>query len=419
MSVFRPQFVNIIGSGFAGIECALFLAGHGIKVHLFNVERENKEDYVDFVEKIEFEPSKKRKVFEQVLLKELEMLGSPLVRYALKENITFERKNYKMLIDYGRKMIEENENINVFPISISQINPSEITVIATGNHTSEKLMDFLIKYFGYMNCFKRVGIFPVFDKANETKMFKRSDKENRFYIPLSYEKYIRFINLIKYYSHEVDKDFNFEENTMEWLVNKGKDDLRNFAMRQIYVEGLEEKPYAVVRIKRTENGYRMDDVYSNYPQEFQEDIFKSLEPLKDAKLIKKADVVSSCLLNSKFIINGHSQSVKNENIFFAGSILGIDGALDNIATGLSAAININKYFNEYQMVPLPENTCIGAIMRELTSLEEVKPEMFFEDYRMLKNIENLDDKKLIDRLFASSAENLEKFKENYKHGKRI
>lgn len=420
MGIYRPQLVNVIGSGFAGIECALFLAGHGIKVHLFNVEREHKEnDYVDFVEKIQLNPSKKRKIFEEVLLKELNMLGSPLVRYALKEGLSFEISNYKKLIEYGREMVASNENIEVFPISVNQINPLEITVIATGNHTNEKLMDFLIQYFGYMNCFKKVGIFPIFTEVDESKLYKRSEDENRFYIPLTYEEYISFINLIKYYSHQVDSDFVFEENTMEWFVERGKDDLRNFAMRQTYVEGYDDKPYAVLRVKKNEHGYRIEYLSSKFSQEIQENIFHSLEPFKNSKLVKKADVVNSCLLNSKFVINEFYQSVLNENIFFAGSILGIDGALDNIATGLAAAININKYFNEYHMEPLPEGTCMAAITKALTSLNEVKPQVLFEDYKIITKDIDIEDKNIAEKLFEKSAINLEEFKERYKNGKRI
>ena len=37
------KFVNVIGCGFAGIETAMFLARHGVKVHVFNIvfEKEN------------------------------------------------------------------------------------------------------------------------------------------------------------------------------------------------------------------------------------------------------------------------------------------------------------------------------------------------------------------------------------------
>ena len=418
MGFYRPQFVNVIGSGFAGIECALFLAGHGIKVHLFSVEKENNQNFIEFVKKNKEIPSKKRQIFEKVLLRELNMLGSPLVKYALNENLLIEDENYNQIIKFGKEMIENNENINIFPISISEINPTEITVIATGNHTSEKLMDFLIDKLGYMNCFKKIGVFPIFSNVNESKLFKDRDDENKFYIPLSYEKYIRFINIIKHYSDEQNTDFVFEENTIEWLVSKGKDDLRNFAMRQIFIEGLDEKPYAVLRIKKIENGYRLDNIYSKLSQEAQEDIFRSLEALKYSTLVRKGDVANSCLLNSKFIINEFGQSVVNKNLFFAGSILGIDGALDNIATGLATGININKIFNDFQIEPLPQGTCIGAISKGLTSTKEIKPHLFFEDYDFLKNV-NIDDENIINKLFADSAVNLEKFKEKYKHGKRI
>ena len=191
---FRPQVVNVIGSGFAGIECALFLAGHGIKVHLFNSEKQKKSEQAKFAEEVELFTSKKRKIFENILLKELYMLGSPLVRFAMRDGVEFSYKNYQELVSYGKHMVENNENISVFPISVYEINPNEITVVATGNYTDEKLMDCLDKIFDGMNCFKKTGVFPVFQNVNEEKMYKKQDDENIFYIPLTYEKYIRFIN---------------------------------------------------------------------------------------------------------------------------------------------------------------------------------------------------------------------------------
>ena len=59
MRISKPQLVNVIGSGYAGIECALFLAGHGIKVHLFDDEKTYQFD--ELSQKFECNSTKKRK----------------------------------------------------------------------------------------------------------------------------------------------------------------------------------------------------------------------------------------------------------------------------------------------------------------------------------------------------------------------
>jgi len=111
--------------------------------------------------------------------------------------------------------------------------------------------------------------------------------------------------------------------------------------------------------------------------------------------------------------------VINNNIFFAGSILGIEGAIDSIATGLATAININKYFNDYQMQPLPKETCIGTIERKMISSKEIKPQVFLDDYGFLSNEEDLTKEDIVERYFQRSVMNLEKFKERYKNGKHV
>ena len=415
----KKQIVNVIGSGFSGIECSLFLASHGIKVHLFDDGKEYKPEEVK--KYIECNFSQKRKIFEEILLKELELLGSPLVRYKIESKQKFDTDYCQQLIKVGKDMIRNHENIQIFTTSVHQINPNEITVIASGNNTDERLIDFLIYYFGHMNCFKKIAVFPKFKNVDLSKLYKVDDGENRYYLPLNREEYNKFINKIKYF---VDKEmqnnrFSFIENTMEWLVDKGEEDLRNYAMIPIYISSLSEKPYAVLKFKETDKGLRLDEIGSKFSEEEQEIIFKSLKGFENAKLVKKADVINSCLLNSKFIINEFNQAVINNNIFFAGSILGIEGAIDSIATGLATAININKYFNDYQMQPLPKETCIGTIERKMISSKEIKPQVFLDDYGFLSNEEDLTKEDIVERYFQRSVMNLEKFKERYKNGKHV
>ena len=50
---FNRSFVNVIGCGFAGSECALTLAEHGVKVHVFDhqTNENNKEISADLLKK--------------------------------------------------------------------------------------------------------------------------------------------------------------------------------------------------------------------------------------------------------------------------------------------------------------------------------------------------------------------------------
>lgn len=415
----KPQFVNVIGSGFAGIECALFLAGHGIKVHLFDDGKTYKEDEV--VKYIECNSTQRRKVFEQVLIKELAFLGSPLIRFSSLDYKDYSYDYCSEIIKNGKKLVRENENISIFSTSVHQFNPNEITVIATGNNTDERLVDFLIYYFGYMNCFKKIPVFPKFQDVDLSLFHTIEGNVDRYYLPLDYDEYNAFIDKILevYEVESQNKYFTLVENTMEWFAIKGRDDLKNYAMMPVYLPNVTKRPYAVLKFKMTDKGLRLDDVCSKFDILSQIEVFTSLKGLNNAKLVKKTDVINSCLLNSKFVINEFNQAVINGNIFFAGSILGIEGAIDSIATGLTTAIHINKYFNDYQMVPLPKETCIGSIAKKIVSSNGIKPQIFLEDYGVISGNLNLHDQDIVDKLFNRSLAKFEEFKEKYKNGKHV
>lgn len=414
-----PQLVNVIGSGFAGIECALFLASHGIKVHLFDDGKEYKFDEIK--RNIECNSPRKRKIFEKVLLKELQLLGSPLARFKIEGEEEFGTEYCQKLLQIGKEMIKNHPNIEIFATCVHQINPNEITVIATGNNTDERLIDFLIYYFGHMNCFRKIPIYPKFKDVDMDKLYRIEGHENRYYLPLDKEEYDKLIEEIdKVLEIEMqNKYFSLVENTMEWLVDKGEDNLRNYSMMPVFIPELDYKPYAVLKFKKTDTGLRLDEVSSKFNILGQEQVFKQLKGFENAKIVKKADIINSCLLNSKFIINQFNQSVINENIFFAGSILGIQGAIDSIATGLATAININKYYNDCQMQPLPKETCIGAIGRKMVATNEIKPQVLLDDYGMVEEDEKLSDDEVTEKMFEKSVKGLEKFKEMYRNGKHV
>lgn len=412
---FNRSFINVIGCGYAGIECALFLAGHGHKVHIFDACKE----YKDYCNDCDF--AKKREVNEALLSRELSLLGSPLIK--AEEQLLLKGYNKKdlpeILLEIGKDMIKHNENIEYFEACVHEINPKEVTIIATGPNTDKKMFDFLLKQFGSMRCFSHMPVYPVLKKIDESRLLQKEFDDEFLYLPLNYQEYINFINhIVKGLNEEIDeKDFKLVENTMEDLVDKGKDNLKNYAMMPVLLKEINEKPYAVLKLRKTEKGFRIEEISSKFDLINQMQVFSSLNGFENSIIVKKADALDICFLNSRYVVNQFHQCFQNENIFFAGSILGITGYVDCIASGLYTALNVNKYFSDKQMIPLPRDSCIGMLAKRIVSSASIKPQPFIDDYGLIDD--NFEDEEIVSKTFRKSIDALAQFKEDYLNGKYV
>ena len=118
------------------------------------------------------------------------------------------------------------------------------------------------------------------------------------YLPLNYQEYIDFINhIVKGLNEEIDeKDFKLVENTMEDLVDKGKDNLKNYAMMPVLLKEINEKPYAVLKLRKTEKGFRIEEISSKFGLINQMQVFSSLNGFENSIIVKKADALDICFL---------------------------------------------------------------------------------------------------------------------------
>ena len=414
---FNRSIVNVIGCGFAGIECALFLAGHGIKVHIFDSDNNKNQDILtDYCE-----CQRKRKLNEEILKNELKFLGSPLI----KSQEIILNKGYnkdqicQLLLKIGKYMVKNNENISYFKANIHEINPNEITIIATGLNTDESMVNYLMNNLGSMRCFTNMPIYPVFQNINENLLYLGSEQDY-LYLPLTFEDYNNFVDKInklinqQAYYNKID----FIDNTLEDLAKKGKDCLKNYAMRPVLLDNLQWKPYAVIKFKKVDAGLMLEGVCSNLRLIDQLEIFHSLKEIKSAIMVRKAEIRKACFLNGKYVVNKFCQSLFNENLFFAGSILGISGYIDCIASGLYVGMSVNKFFKDQLMVSLPKDTCFGQFIEKIISSTSTKAHPFINDFDVINNLEG-DDKELIEKFFNISIEKLAKFKEDYIYGKHV
>lgn len=407
--------VNIIGSGYAGIEAALFLAGHGVKVHVFSNETMYKESGKAGAEN----KTLSGEVYEELLTKELCLLGSPLARKKKelkKQNVSCMDP---LLLSYGINMISDNENIEIFNANVREISPYEATIIATGQRTDDGLFDYLTNKYGTMKCVKALPIFPVVQGIEDAFVYERGED---FLVSLTEEEYSMIVSEISRQALEEKKEnenFRIHQNTIEDLALHFRENLRSYALmpQRVYDAGI--KPYATLTLRRCEEGFVMQNISSCLPPHRQEAIFKLLNALRNCKFVRYANINQGKFINPIHMANEFCQSVQEPNVFFAGGVLGLGGHTNSIASGLWTAMNVYKYLGRKQMVKMSPECAFGKLIQKLTKDTSVKIRPLITNDDLLTNNYIVNIEEYVNECYEKSVKALEKFKEEYKNGKYV
>lgn len=398
------NFVNVIGCGYAGIEAALFLAGHGIKVHVFGNEKLYREGKVS---------SFSKGVYQDLLRKELSLFGSPLSR---KEE-QLEREGHQkcleqLILTYGINLLKDNRNIEFFDANVCELNPGEINIIATGPRTEEKFFKSLSQRYGSMKCLNHVPKFPIITNIDSYMLYENRD--GTLAMPITRECYEMFEKMIVQIAQErkkKDKKFEIVPNTIEALALHGNETLRAYAMIPQRM-GVGIKPYACLYLIKKGEGYQIQNFASCLSEEEQLAILRSINVFRDCQVEECGEMISGTFINTLQMVNEYSQSKQDDNIFFAGGILGVAGHLNCIASGLWTALNVYKYIQGKRMVAMPEDCAIGRFIKKLTKENALKTRPLIRNSDIIEKMDDVDWEK-------KSLLALEKFKEEYKNAKYV
>lgn len=395
---FNKKFVNVIGSGFAGMECALFLASHGVNVHLFDCGKTYENDNLD-----EEQENKDR----ELLRRELQFLGSAMIGFEKDENGCY--RSQKEMLALGKQLLSEHVNINIHNACIYQLNPDEITILATGAYTDDRMVDYLVKTIGTIACNRQLFINPILNGVDTSKLVKTG--ENEFALPLSYQEYLDYINAVIDEINLMPEDFQLNERSLERLVSTDKDALKNYSLARTLGQG----EYADFHLQECEKGFEVKKIATKFDRDSQTRIFQKVEAFKNASLARSSKIVNCCQISSPYALTRLHSSQAQQNLFFSGSILGIGGYLDCIASGLYSGLCVLKYFDEKPMPNLPASTAIGALAEAIISPKR-KVGQRVEEFKL---IPLSDGENSIERLEYRSKNVLSKFKEEYLNGKHV
>lgn len=433
----KEKIVNVVGAGLAGCECAYKLANSGIKVKLYEMKKikkspAHKSD--NFAELVCSNSLKSDEITNAcgLLKKEMEILGSIFIeaahyaRVPAGQALAVDRDKFS---NYITKKIKSNKNIEIIDEEVENVDNLEgITVIATGPLTSDKLMKNISTLIGNDSLYFFDAAAPIveadsIDMSIAYEMDRYGSKEGGDYInlPMNKEEYLNFYNeLIKANQanrHEFDKLILFEGcMPIEEMAKRGEKTLVFGPLKPVGLDNPRtgEKNYAVVQLRAENNEKTMYNLVGfqtslSFPE--QKRVFSMIPGLKNANFIRYGVMHKNTYINGGNLLNSNFRLRKNENIYFAGQISGVEGYVESAASGLMVAISILKNMQD-ESITFPEDTMLGSLAKYV-STENKNYQPMNANFGILKPLETrIKDKKIKYKKMADIAiDSINKIKE--------
>ena len=271
----KIEYVNVIGAGLAGCECAWILAQNDIKVKLYEMKPNKKsEAHIsdNFAELVCSNSLKSESLTNAcgLLKKEMQILDSLFVEAAYSSRVeagqalAVDRVKFS---EYITNKIKENKNIEIIYEEVEDVEKLDgITVIATGPLTSTPLFESIGRLIGEKELYFYDAEAPIIEAdsidmniAYRMDRYGEVGKGDYLNLPMTKEEYLNFYNELLNAEtaprHDFDKLILFEGcMPVEEMAKRGEKTLVFGPLKPVGLENpkVNEKPYAVVQL-RSEN----------------------------------------------------------------------------------------------------------------------------------------------------------------------
>lgn len=390
--------VHVIGAGLAGSEAALIIAANGLTVRLSEMRPErttpvHQTGYAAELVCSNSLGSMKMSTSGGCLKRECAILGSPLLKIALQHRVP---AGHAMAVDRElfaqsvTNLILHSSNIELVREEITEIDASNIsvpTIIASGPLTSEPLLQSIENLLGEKNLFFFDAISPSI--ADETIDFSKvfygsryeTDSPDYLNCPMTRIEYENFYNeLVKAERIEI-KDFEPDKlfqgcQPIESVAQSGLDSLRFGALKPV---GLVDprtgkRPWAVVQLRREQvdtSSWNMVGFQTRLKHNEQKRIFRMIPGLEKAEFVRLGSMHRNAYINAPYILEPTLQISEFPNILIAGCLAGVEGYMEDIATGYLAGITATALVKKLPVMLPPSDTMHGALVRAITNPRNV------------------------------------------------
>ena len=383
--------ITVCGAGLAGCEAAWQIAERGVRVKLYEMKPHKytpAHHSEGFAELVCSNSLRSDSVINAVglLKEEMRRLGS-LIMMAAEETkvpagsaLAVDRELFSAFIT---EKIKNHPLIEVIEGEVDCVNKDEITVIATGPLTSDKMAEYIENELGCsgLHFFDAAAPIVDFSSINMDVAFfaSRYDKGDADYIncPMTREQYDAFYTELIGAKEAEIKEFDREEQKkklqvfegcmpVEVMAKRGYDTLCYGPLKPV---GLVDprtntESFAVVQLRKENKEGTMYNLvgfqtHLTFPE--QRRVFRMIPGLENAEFLRYGIMHRNTYLNSPGLLKNDYSMISNPNIFFAGQMTGVEGYIESAGSGLVAGINAASRALECEGTIFPDTTMIGSM----------------------------------------------------------
>jgi methylenetetrahydrofolate--tRNA-(uracil-5-)-methyltransferase len=384
----------VIGGGLAGTEAAWQAAERGIDVTLYEMrpKKMTPAHQTGNLAELVCSNSLGSDLPDRapgLLKNELRRMGSLLLRSATSAAVpaggalAVDREKFAHEV---RSALEVHPRITIIHDEVLHI-PNEPTIIASGPLTAESLANEIAALVGEQYLYFYDALAPIvsaetinMEIAFRASRYGRGEDEAGDYIncPMNKEQYEAFVDALLAAELAELKSFEREDPKffegclpIEQIAKRGRDSLAFGPMRPIGIRDPKtgKRPYAVVQLRQDDIAgtlYNIVGFQTNLKWGDQERVLRMIPGLEEAEFIRMGQMHRNTFINSPSLLQPTMQYRHRADLFFAGQIVGVEGYVGNMGTGLLAGINAARLLNNEPLLTLPQTTMLGALCHYVT-----------------------------------------------------
>lgn len=384
--------VTVVGGGLAGCEAALQLADRGHSVRLVEMRpvRGTPAHQSDQLGELVCTNSFKAEDPENAhgtLKREMRALGSILLEVAEETRVPAGAALAVDRVRFSEAMtavIAAHPGIELVRDEMTTL-PEGPAIVATGPLTSDALSASIRAVLGVDGLSFFDAIAPILDRESldESIVFAqgRWDQDADYLnCPFTREEYNAFVAEVARADvheggHEWDQVPYFEGCLpIEVMVSRGPETLRFGPMKPIGITDPRtgDRPWAVAQLRREDKAGQMWNLVgfqTRLRTGEQKRVFRMIPGLADAEFLRFGSIHRNSYLNFPARLTRWGSLPERPDLIFAGQITGVEGYTESSASGILAAVNLDRILRGSTPEIPPPTTMLGGLYRYLAECD--------------------------------------------------
>ncbi len=276
--------------------------------------------------------------------------------------------------------LEKEERITIVREESTEL-PEAPAIVATGPLTSDALSEAIREALGTEGLAFFDAIAPIFSRESIDEdsvwLGSRYGKGEAAYLNCAMDEptYDAFLDALLeadvHEGHDWEGVPYFEGCLpVEVMARRGRDTLRFGPLRPV---GLDDprtgrRAHAVVQLRAEDRGGRMWNLVgfqTRLRRGEQERVFRMIPGLEKAEFLRYGSIHRNSYLCHPLLLDPHGGVPGQPGLLFAGQLTGVEGYTESIASGLMAAVNLDRILRGESPAVPPPTTMLGGLYRYL------------------------------------------------------